>query len=209
MTYGGVSEREQEVVIRLDRHDGQAHISSAWPDWSRNPERLYGAPRKISKGQDGGVTCAFWTVPLGLVRLRRVQARRRLTEEQRERLAPLSSKLPVLPVRPTEILWGEDTTLRYGWGRYGLPNGVRPLATRRAPSEGVQIFKLGVLCIIGGREGGEWRFACPVIYDRPRRLGGRIPSGSRRPGPVPLWGDASRDPTYRDALSGMRLAGPR
>lgn len=87
MTYGGVSEKEQEVVIRLDRHDRQAHISSAWPAWSRKLERLYGAPRKVSKGQGGQVTCAFWTVPLGVVRLRRVQAGRRLSEEQRERLA--------------------------------------------------------------------------------------------------------------------------
>ncbi len=88
MQFAPTSIAEQEVVIRLDRETGQAHLSSTWPDWSRKLAKLYGHPSKVSKSsRDGRVTCAFWTVPPGAVRLRRVQAKRELTEEQRERLA--------------------------------------------------------------------------------------------------------------------------
>ncbi len=88
MQFAPMSIAEQEVVIRLDRETGQAHLSSTWPDWSRKLAKLYGHPSKVSKSsRDGRVTCAFWTVPPGAVRLRRVQAKRELTEEQRERLA--------------------------------------------------------------------------------------------------------------------------
>ena len=44
MNYGGNSQDEMEVTIRLDRKDRQAHICSTWPEWSRKVERLYGSP---------------------------------------------------------------------------------------------------------------------------------------------------------------------
>ena len=68
MNYGGTLESEQEVVVRLDRTDGQAHICSTWPAWSRKLERRYGAPRKVTE-REGKVTSAFWTLPLEVVRL--------------------------------------------------------------------------------------------------------------------------------------------
>lgn len=85
--YGGVAGPEQEVTIRLDHETRQAHLCSTWPEWSRKLERLYGAPAKVSKSRDGRVTSAFWTVPLAVVNLRRVRAKRELTAEQRRHLA--------------------------------------------------------------------------------------------------------------------------
>jgi len=46
MNYGGTSEAEQKVTIRLDRQTGEAHLCSTWPTWSRKLERLYGAPKR-------------------------------------------------------------------------------------------------------------------------------------------------------------------
>lgn len=63
MTYGGMGEAEQEVTIRLDRQDGQAHVCSTWPAWSRKLERLYGSPKCITQ-REGKTTSAFWPVPL-------------------------------------------------------------------------------------------------------------------------------------------------
>ncbi len=60
--YGGTSQDEMEVTIRLDRTDGQAHLCSTWPDWSRKLERLYGGPKKVTE-RDGKVPSAFWTAP--------------------------------------------------------------------------------------------------------------------------------------------------
>jgi hypothetical protein len=82
--YGGVSQDEMEVMIRLGRKDRQAHICSTWPEWSRKLERLYGAPKKVTD-RDGKATSAFWVVPLKRVSLRREPAKRRLlTDEQRQ-----------------------------------------------------------------------------------------------------------------------------
>ena len=72
MEYAHVSLAEQEVTIRLDRTDSQAHLCSTWPAWSRKLERRYGSPRKVTKSsRDGKITSAFWTVPVRLVSLRR------------------------------------------------------------------------------------------------------------------------------------------
>ncbi len=84
MQYGGVSQGEMEVTIRLDREDRQAHICSAWPEWSRKLERLYGTPKRVTEC-NGKVTSAFWTIPLNLVSLRR--GLRVLTEAQRQAAA--------------------------------------------------------------------------------------------------------------------------
>ncbi len=82
--YGGVHRDEMEVTIRLDRQDGQAHICSTWPEWSRKLERLYGSPKKVTT-QAGKTTSAFWTVPLARVTLRRGPTTRRpLTVEERQ-----------------------------------------------------------------------------------------------------------------------------
>jgi hypothetical protein len=81
MQYGGVTQDEKEVTIRLDREDRQAHICSTWPEWSRKLERLFGCPKKEAT-RDGKVVSAFWTVPLNRVALRR--GPRVLTAEQRK-----------------------------------------------------------------------------------------------------------------------------
>ncbi len=83
MNYGGNSQDEMEVTIRLDRPDRQAHLCSTWPEWSRKLERLYGAPTKITE-REGKVTSAFWTVPLTSIRIRRPAQRRAWTVEERQ-----------------------------------------------------------------------------------------------------------------------------
>jgi hypothetical protein len=82
MQFGGVTQDEMEVTIRLDREDRQAHICSTWPEWSRKLERLYGSPKKVTKC-DGKVTSAFWVVPLTAIRVRRPGHNRAWTVEQR------------------------------------------------------------------------------------------------------------------------------
>jgi hypothetical protein len=85
MGFAGVSRVEQEVVIRLDRRDQQAHIWSTWPDWSRKLAKRYGPPAKVTKSSRGGkVASAFWTIPLSLVIFRRSTRQASLTEAQRE-----------------------------------------------------------------------------------------------------------------------------
>ena len=67
-----VSIAEQEVVVRLDRQSGQAHICSSWPMWSQRLEKRYGRPTKVSKvSKDGEVSAAFWDVPIGLITFRK------------------------------------------------------------------------------------------------------------------------------------------
>ncbi len=83
MIYRGTGRNEQEVLLRLDRLDGQAHINSTWPEWSRKLERLYGAPKKVTQ-REGKVTSAFWTIPLNRVTLRRGPRRVAVSEAQRE-----------------------------------------------------------------------------------------------------------------------------
>ncbi len=82
MNYGGNSQDEMEVTIRLDREDRQAHICSTWPEWSRMLERLYGSPKKVTE-RDGKATSAFWAVPLTAIRVRRPAPGRALTAEER------------------------------------------------------------------------------------------------------------------------------
>ena len=82
MNYGGNSQDEMEVTIRLDRTDRQAHICSTSPEWSRKLERLYGSPKKVTE-RDGKVISAFWTVPLTAIRVRGPAQGRAWTVEQR------------------------------------------------------------------------------------------------------------------------------
>jgi hypothetical protein len=86
MNYGGNSQDEMEVTIRLDREDRQAHICSTWPEWSRKLERLYGSPKKVTE-RDGKATSAFWVVPLTAIRVRRPAQGRAWTVEQRRAAA--------------------------------------------------------------------------------------------------------------------------
>ena len=86
MQYGGVSQDEMEVTIRLDRVDRQAHICSTWPEWSRKLERLFGCPRKETT-REGKVTSAFWAVPLAAIRVGRPRRSRPLTEDERGAVA--------------------------------------------------------------------------------------------------------------------------
>jgi len=107
MEYASNSIAEQEVVIRLDRETGQAHVSSAWPEWSRKLAKLYGPPQKTSKSsRDGRVTCACWTVPINRVSLRRGPRVSKMTPEQRQavgerlrRLRQINSTGPALTCR--------------------------------------------------------------------------------------------------------------
>jgi hypothetical protein len=69
LRYGGVSVDEQEVTIRLDAIDGEAHVCSTWPMWSRKLEKRYGMPPKYQE-RGAFVTVAFWTLPLRAVSLR-------------------------------------------------------------------------------------------------------------------------------------------
>jgi hypothetical protein len=69
MNYGGNSQDEMEVTIRIGREDRQAYICSTWPEWSRKLERWFGCPRKETHRGDC-ITSAFWTVPLALVAMR-------------------------------------------------------------------------------------------------------------------------------------------
>jgi len=84
MNYGGISQDEMEVTIRLARKDRQARVCSTWPEWSRRLERLYDSPERVTT-RNGKVTAAAWTVPLQRVSLRR--GPRMLTETQRQEAA--------------------------------------------------------------------------------------------------------------------------
>jgi len=66
-----VSIDEQEVLIRLQRITGQAHIASNWPTKSRHLTRLYGEPHRVTKDPDGNVTTAWWVVPIAQITFRR------------------------------------------------------------------------------------------------------------------------------------------
>jgi hypothetical protein len=86
MNYGGVSQDEMEVTIRLDREDRHAHLCSTWPEWSRKLARLYGSPKQVTE-RDGKATSAFWAVPLTAIRVRRPGPGRAWTVEQRRAAA--------------------------------------------------------------------------------------------------------------------------
>lgn len=58
---------EQEVIVRLDRLDGVAHICSCWPDMTRKLAKRYGPPERVSTHK-GKVTSAWWRVPIRLIR---------------------------------------------------------------------------------------------------------------------------------------------
>ena len=69
--YASTALDEQEVVVRLERVTGQAHITSCCPTWSRRLTRLYGPPHRVVKDRDGHVTTAIWRVPANLITFRR------------------------------------------------------------------------------------------------------------------------------------------
>ena len=86
MNYGGNSQDEMEITIRLDHEDRQAHVCSTWPEWGRKLERLYGSPKKVTE-RDGKVTSAFWVVPLTAIRARQPAQGRAWTMEQQRAAA--------------------------------------------------------------------------------------------------------------------------
>ena len=69
--YASTALDEQEVVVRLERVTGQAHITSCCPTWSRRLTRLYGPPHRVVKDSAGHVTMAAWTVPIAQITFRR------------------------------------------------------------------------------------------------------------------------------------------
>ena len=58
---------EQEVVIRLDRKAGVAHVCSCWPDMMKRIEKRHGSPKETTVDGQGRVTSAFWVLPLDFV----------------------------------------------------------------------------------------------------------------------------------------------
>ncbi len=86
MNYGGNSQEEMEVTIRLDRTEHLAHICSTWAEWSRKLDRLYGSPKQVTE-RDGKATSACWVVPLTAIRVRRPGPGRAWTVEQRRAAA--------------------------------------------------------------------------------------------------------------------------
>jgi len=87
--YAATTFAESEVIVCLDRQDGQAHICSAWPGQSRKLERLFGKPRKVTT-RDGKITSAFWTVPLEAIRFR--AKKRQLSPERRKAASEVLQK---------------------------------------------------------------------------------------------------------------------
>ena len=70
--FASTSFEEQEVVIRLSRTTGLAHISSCWPTWTARLFKRYGRPRRTALSQPGGkVVCAFWDIPIRFLTFRR------------------------------------------------------------------------------------------------------------------------------------------
>lgn len=69
MMFGNVPAEEAEVVIRLDRLDGQAHICSTWAAKSRLLERRYGEPSRVVS-RAGIVVSAWWVVPVARISFR-------------------------------------------------------------------------------------------------------------------------------------------
>ena len=82
MNYGGNSQDEMEVIIRLDRVDRQAYICSTWPEWSRKLERSHGSPKQVTE-REGKVTSALWAIPFAAIRVRRPTKGRAWTAEER------------------------------------------------------------------------------------------------------------------------------
>ena len=67
---------EQEVVVRLNRATGMAHISSCWPTWTARLVKRYGRPHHTAISQAGDqVVCAFWNIPLRLITFRKPSRR--------------------------------------------------------------------------------------------------------------------------------------
>ena len=89
----GTSEAEQEVTMRLECQEGQAHVCTTRPARSRRLEKLYGSPKKVSDG-DGKATSAFWTIPLTAIRVGRPRRGRPVTEGKRQAVAARLRQAP-------------------------------------------------------------------------------------------------------------------
>ena len=84
-SYAETSIDEQEVVIRLDRRDNIAFVSSTWPSKSETLTQRYGSPYRTSE-REGKVTCCFWKIPIKSVSFRRPSKKREATPSQLKRL---------------------------------------------------------------------------------------------------------------------------
>jgi integrase/recombinase XerD len=113
MNYGGNSQDEMEVTIRLDREERQAHICSSWAEWSRKLERLYGSPKKVT-GRDGKVFSAFRTVPLTAIRVPG-QCKAGRGQWRNDVRRQTASRKPVLPKYVQQTLWSNDQSPRGGY----------------------------------------------------------------------------------------------
>ena len=99
-----VSIDEQEVLIRLQRITGKAHIASNWPTKSRHLTRLYGEPHRVTKDPDGNVTTAWWVVPIAQITFRRLGTRHRGNPQSlaRARTAPTQGDASGISPEATE-----------------------------------------------------------------------------------------------------------
>lgn len=70
--FAPTTQAESEAVIRLDAQDDAVYISSSWPMWSRRFSKRFGRPEKVSRSRDGGVTCAWWKLPLAAFKMPRL-----------------------------------------------------------------------------------------------------------------------------------------
>jgi hypothetical protein len=74
LDFASTSVSEQEVVIRLSRVTGLAHISCCWPTWTGRFFKRYGRPQRVSVSKENGrATCTFWDIPIRYLTFRRPQ----------------------------------------------------------------------------------------------------------------------------------------
>ncbi len=67
MRFASTTLDEQEVIIRLDRKAGVAHVCSCWPEMMTRIEKRHGSPKETTVDGQGRVTSAFWVLPLDFV----------------------------------------------------------------------------------------------------------------------------------------------
>ena len=75
---------EQEIVLRLDREEGLAHVCSCWPEMTKRIIKRHGPPKETTTDGRGRVTSAIWVLPLDFIVSGILRKRRVMTEAQRE-----------------------------------------------------------------------------------------------------------------------------
>ena len=65
MPYGGNSQYEMEVTIRLNHEDRQGHTCSIWPEWNRKLKWLYGSPKQVTEPTGKYPRPSGWSLSAG------------------------------------------------------------------------------------------------------------------------------------------------